>query len=79
MSKEFPFVNADAEMLRDGNKIFENKLFKGKIRGGYIDVHKLNDCLALPGYAIVSIGREQFSWELSTIRTAENARGSGIE
>ena len=69
MSKEFPFINDDAEGLRDGNKAFEAKHWSDLHDTDYIHFFGFQRFLALDGSVTrysSNTPREKL-WDLSSI------------
>ena len=69
MSREFPFINEDAEGIRDGNRAIEKKLRAEICNKDYIQTFNRQSCLALDGnYVRYSCETPQEElWHLSSI------------
>ena len=68
MSREFPFINDDAEGLRDGNKAFEAQFSAEMLKTDFIDVRYYGKSLALSG-SIERYPSNGDLWDLSSIRS----------
>ena len=66
MSREFPFINDDAEGLRDGNKAFEAQFSAEMLKTDFIDVS--NRSLALSG-SVERYPSQGDLWDLSSVRS----------
>ena len=68
MSREFPFINDDAEGLRDGNKAFEAQFSAEMLNKDFISVQNYGKSLALSGSVERYPSRGDL-WDLSSIRS----------
>ena len=66
MSKEFPFINDDAEGMREGNKTFEAQFSKLFPKKNYIHLWNNKNFLALSG-SVERYASQGESWNLSSI------------
>ena len=75
MTREFPFINEDAEGIRDGNRAIEKKLRAEICNKDYINTLKCEDFLALDGIFIRY--NSDTSWHLSSIHQFQD-RGANL-
>ena len=68
MSREFPFINDDAEGLRDGNKAFEGQFSAGMVNEDFIDVRNYEKSLAL-SESVERYPSRGDLWDLSSVRS----------
>ena len=68
MSREFPFINDDAEGLRDGNKAFETQFSAEMLKTDFIAIRNCQKSLALSGSVERYPSRGDL-WDLSSIRS----------
>ena len=71
MSRDFPYINEDAEDIRDGNRAFEKKLRAKTFNKDYIHILSCKDFLALDGILIRY--SSDTSWYLSSIHHFEDS------
>ena len=67
MSREFPFINDDAEGMREGNEAFESQFSNSYLEENYIHVWNFSKILALSGSVERHASQEKL-WDLSSIR-----------
>ena len=67
MSREFPFINDEAEGMREGNKAFEAQFSNAHLKENYIHVWNLSQILALSG-SVERHASQGKLWDLSSIR-----------
>ena len=68
MSKEFPFINEEAEGLREGNKVHEAKYYAESLQNGCLQT-LIGNFLALSGswYSFTSDPTQEEFLDLSSI------------
>ena len=66
MSREFPFINDDAEGMRQGNKTFEAQFSSSFLKDNYIELWNYKKCLALSG-SVKRYASQGELWDLSSI------------
>ena len=74
MSKEFPFINDEAEALREGNKNHDAKYYAESLKNGFLLLFNIEQVLALNGsfISVASDSDQEESWDLSSIYLFES-------